>query len=317
VRVLITGVNGFVGRHLANHLLHTTPDIALHGTVFQTSDSAFPAVIQHQVDLRNAGQTRELFTQVQPDQVYHLAALASVSASFNASWETLENNVRSQLNIIEACLSLPIAPRLLVVSSGEMYGPASPDELPSREDSPLRPSSPYSVSKVTQDMLGLQFFLSHQLPILRARPFNHLGPGQNEGFVAPDFGMQVARIEAGMQPPEMLVGNLKAERDFTDVRDVVRAYALVMRLGTPGEVYNVASGKTQSIQYLLDTLLKFANVDISVRPDPTRMRPSSIPILWGDASHLRQTTGWEPTIPFEQTLKDVLDDCRQRVQVSS
>jgi GDP-4-dehydro-6-deoxy-D-mannose reductase len=237
-----------------------------------------------------------------------------VSRSFEAAWETLENNIRAQLNVIQACLDVPAPPRLLVVSSGEIYGAADATHLPSNEDTPLRPSSPYSVSKVTQDMLGLQYFLSHKLPILRVRPFNHLGPGQSEGFVAPDFAMQIARIEAGSQPPRVMVGNLTTQRDFTDVRDVTRAYRLIMERGTPGDVYNIASGKTYSMDDVLAILLNLTNVQVEVCQDDGRLRRGSIPILWGDASHLRAVTGWEPTIPLEQTLLDVLDDCRERVR---
>jgi GDP-4-dehydro-6-deoxy-D-mannose reductase len=315
VQVLITGVAGFVGTHLSRHILDTTPEAQIHGAVMTApSDRIAPVITQHVLDLCDLDATRALLEAVQPDQIYHLAAQASVSRSFEAPWETLQNNILAQLNIIQACLRLPKPPRLVIICSGEIYGAADPDELPSREESPLRPGSPYSVSKVTQDMLGLQYYLSHNLPIMRARPFNHLGPGQSEGFVGPDFAVQIARIEAGEREPVMYVGNLTVERDFTDVRDVVRAYRLIMENGTPGEVYNVASGKTHSIRALLDGLLRYTTMDIEVCVDPARMRPARIPILWGDATRLRDATDWQPTIPFEQTLLDVLNDCRQRVQ---
>jgi GDP-4-dehydro-6-deoxy-D-mannose reductase len=185
--------------------------------------------------------------------------------------------------------------------------------VPISEDAPLRPSSPYSVSKAAQDLLGLQYFLSHQFPVLRARAFNHIGPGQSDRFVAPAFAIQIARIESGQQVPTLYVGDLSDRRDFTDVRDIVRAYALIMERGTPGEVYNVASGEARSIQSLLDTLLKHTTARIDVQVDPQRLRPSRIPILQGDCARLKNATGWQPVIPFEQTLRDVLEDCRQRV----
>jgi GDP-4-dehydro-6-deoxy-D-mannose reductase len=163
-------------------------------------------------------------------------------------------------------------------------------------------------------MLGLQYYLSHRMPIMRARAFNHLGPGQNQRFVAPDFAMQISRIEAGQQPPEIYVGDLSAQRDFTDVRDVVRAYCLIMERGVPGEVYNVASGKAYSIQMLLETLLKHSSANIRVVVDSARIRPTEIPVLRGDATRLYKATGWQPQISFEQTLLDVLNDCRERVQ---
>jgi GDP-4-dehydro-6-deoxy-D-mannose reductase len=312
VRVLITGIGGFVGRHLARHLLETQPDVILHGTVIQPSAApAADRVSLHVVDLRDAAATIALFEHVKPDHVYHLAAQASVGKSFEAAWETLENNIHCQFNVIQGCLALPTPPRLLIVSSGEIYG--LPDHLPADESAPLRPASPYSVSKAAQDMLGLQYFLSHRLPVLRARPFNHLGPGQSEGFVAPDFARQISRIEAGLQAPRLMVGNLEAQRDFTDVRDVVRAYRLIMEQGIPGDVYNIASGTPRSIQTLLDTLLSFTEAAIEVCPDPARMRPPAMPILWGSAAHLRAVTGWQPGIPLEQTLLDVLNDSRQLI----
>lgn len=314
MRVLITGIGGFVGQHLARHLLETQPDIQLYGTVLDKPSVRLPsAVTQHALDLRDSTATRALLQQVQPEQVYHVAGIAAVGRSFDAAWETIENNVLAQLTVLQACLELAQHPRVLVIGSGEIYGPAQPEHLPADEDTPLRPSSPYSVSKVTQDMLGLQFFLSYALPVIRVRPFNHLGPGQGEGFVAPDFALQIARIEAGLQEPRMYVGNLDALRDFLDVRDVVRAYRLVMAHGTPGEVYNIASGVTHSIQELLDTLLGYSRVEIEVCEDPRRMRPASVPILWGDASRVQAATGWKPTFSFPQTLLDVLNDCRQRV----
>lgn len=314
MRVLITGVGGFVGQHLSEHLLTASSDVTLHGTVIDRPSSRIDAaVVQHTLDLRDSQATKALIQAIQPDHIYHIAAMAAVGRSFEAAWETIENNVRAQLSILQACLEMAQKPRILVVSSGEIYGPAPLAALPATEATALLPSSPYSVSKVTQDMLGLQYFLSHQLPVIRVRPFNHLGPGQSEGFVAPDFALQIARIEAGLQPPQMFVGSLTAQRDFLDVRDVVRAYRLVMTHGLPGEVYNVASGVTHSIQNLLDTLLRHSHTDIEICEDPARMRPAVVPILWGDSSRLRAATGWEPTIPFEQTLLDVLNDCRQRV----
>jgi len=314
VRVLITGVGGFVGQHLSQHLLATQPDATLHGTVIdEPSSRVDAAVIQHTLDLRDSQATRALLQAVQPDQIYHIAAMAAVGRSFDAAWETIENNVRAQLTILQSSLELAHRPRILVVSSGEIYGPTPLEDLPATENAALRPSSPYSVSKVTQDMLGLQYFLSHALPIVRVRPFNHLGPGQGEGFVGPDFALQIARIEAGLKPPRMFVGNLTAQRDFLDVRDVVRAYRLVMAHGEPGEVYNIASGTTHSIHNLLDTLLHYSQTTIEICEDPARMRPAVVPVLWGDSSRVRAATGWEPIIPFEQTLLDVLNDCRQRV----
>jgi GDP-4-dehydro-6-deoxy-D-mannose reductase len=299
---------------LLDHLQVTYPDADIHGTVLpDTTLLNHPAVICHALDLKHEQAVHELLALVQPEQIYHLAAQASPRQSFIEPWFTLENNIHVQLNIIQGCLTLNLKPRLLVISSAEIYGPVRPEHMPINEDTPLCPTNPYGVSKVAQDMLGLQYYLSHKLPIIRARPFNHIGPGQRAGFVAVDFAIQIAGIEAGLREPVMEVGNLAAQRDFTDVRDVVRAYRLITESGMPGEVYNVASGKAQSIQKVLDTLLSYSHVEIKVRTDPARFMPIDVPIIQGDASRLRNLTSWEPRIPFETTLRDVLNDCRERV----
>jgi GDP-4-dehydro-6-deoxy-D-mannose reductase len=318
VRILVTGAGGFVGRHLMRHLIQTQTQASLHGTIYSdTERNGLASEAQfHLVDLLNAESVKSLLETVQPDAIYHLAGQSSPSKALHAVWRTLEINIRAQLNLLQSCLDLGIKPRIITISSGEIYcgGYLDPNTMPVNEDSPLRPSNPYALSKVTQDMMGLQYFLSHQLPIIRVRPFNHTGPGQLESFVAPDFALQIAKIEAGMQEPKMMVGNLAAKRDFTDVRDIVRAYALLMEKGAEGEAYNVASNKAYSIQALLDTLLSFTKSKISVQVDEARFRPVDLPLVQGDYSRLHALTGWQPAIPFETTLRDLLDDCRQRVK---
>jgi GDP-4-dehydro-6-deoxy-D-mannose reductase len=307
-----------VGRHLMRHLIQTQPEASLAGTIYSEYERVglareaqfFP------VDLLEATAVKELLEETKPDAIYHLAGQSSPSKALHAVWRTLEINIRAQLNLMQCCLDLGITPRILTVSSGEIYcgGYVDPNLMPVNEDAPLRPSNPYALSKVTQDMMGLQYFLSHQLPIIRVRPFNHTGPGQQESFVAPDFALQIAKIEAGLQEAKMFVGNLSAQRDFTDVRDVVRAYALLMEKGIAGEAYNVASNQAYSIQALLDTLLSFTETDINVQVDAAKFRPVDLPLVQGDYSRLHALTGWQPSIPFEATLRDLLDDCRQRVQ---
>ena len=315
MRILITGASGFVGRHLAQHLLESNPGTDIRGTTLPDLPYELQTdVTFFEVDLKNADQVDMLVKEYCPDHVYHLAAQAFVPRSFEAPWETLENNILAQLNVIQACLRAEIKPRMLIVSSAEIYGPVEPEQLPLAEDASLRPTSPYSVSKIAQDMLGLQYHLSHDFPIIRARAFNHIGPGQDQRFVAPDFALQIARIEVGQAPSVMAVGDLAAQRDFTDVRDIVRAYRMIVENGCPGDVYNVCSGKTYSIQSLLDTLLEYSTAKISVVVDQNRLRPASLPVLRGDSTRLRNATGWQPQISFEQTLYDVLEDCRQRIQ---
>jgi GDP-4-dehydro-6-deoxy-D-mannose reductase len=314
VRALLTGAGGFAGGHLVEYLL-TQPDLDLYAAVYdppgQNPRLDQRRIPQYQVDLRDAAAVTQMIDATQPDLVFHLAAMANVAQSFTDPWPTLENNIRAQVNLLEALRLLRRDARALMVSSAEIYGGGTGEPLDER--SPFEPSNPYSVSKVAQDMLGLQYFLAYQMPIIRARPFNHIGPGQQSGFVAADFASQIAAIEAGRRDPVMFVGNLTAERDFTDARDVVRAYYLMLTQGDPGEAYNICSGQGFSVQRLLDTLLSYSAVEIEVRQDPARMRPSDVPRRVGDASKLRARTGWEPTIPFEQSLLDILNDWRRRM----
>ena len=317
MRVLITGAGGFVGRHLSAHLGRAQPDARLTGTTLFPSETVHEAIAdQRLIDLKCFDQARSLLASCRPTAIYHLAAQAFVPRSFEDPWETLENNIRAQLNIISACLELDIRPRMLVISSAEIYGAVEPGLLPMNEEAAIRPTNPYSVSKVAQDMLALQYHLSHDLPIMRARPFNHIGPGQNDRFVAPAFARQIAAIEEGQQDAVIYVGNLAAKRDFTDVRDIVRAYHLIVERGKPGEAYNIASGVAHSIGHLLNTLLGLTEIEIEIREDPARLRPVDVPEIRGDAGKLRRDTGWKPELTFEETLRDVLEDCRARLNAS-
>ena len=309
MQALITGAGGFVGGHLCAYLLaHTDWDVV--GTVYPHPVEAQPAEPRLRLvyaDLRDLAGVQALVDEVRPSHIFHLAAQSFVPASFADPWDTLENNIRAQLNLLEAVRRSERDVWVLVVGSNEEYGAPGPDELPLTEASPLRPNNPYAVSKVSQDFMGLQYHLAYGVPVVRVRPFNHTGPGQVARFVVPAFASQIARIEAGLQEPVMKVGNLAAARDFTDVRDIVWAYHLAVTQGEPGEVYNLASGRAQSVQGLLETLLSYSQVEIRVERDPSRYRPVDVPVAYGSAEKFRQRTGWEPQIPFEQTLRDVLD----------
>jgi GDP-4-dehydro-6-deoxy-D-mannose reductase len=314
-RILITGAGGFVGRHLIRQLQNTHPAAKLFGVVLSNVDKPDIGGIELlAADLLDARRVNEVMEQVRPDAIYHLAAQSSPRRSFQIPAETLQNNLVAQVNLFEACLALGIKPHILIVGSADAYGLVKPTDLPVTEQTPFRPTNPYAVSKAAQDLLGLQYFLSHKLPIIRARPFNHIGPGQREGFVATDFAMQVARIEANRQPPTVTVGNLSARRDFSDVRDVVRAYDLLMQSGTPGEVYNICTGQSRAVQAVLDTLISLSHVPIEVHVDPARLLPVDLPELRGDYSPLHAATGWEPVIPFERSLLDILNDWRSRIR---
>lgn len=317
MRALITGAAGFAGSHLADYLLKET-DWQVVGCVLPGWDCSNldPRVRRVEIDLRERDATRAMLEQLAPDVIFHLAAQAFVPASWDDPWGTLENNIRAQTNILDALVKLGARPRVLIVGSNEEYGLVRASDLPLREDAPLRPNSPYAVSKIAQDYLGLQYFISHQLPCVRVRPFNHIGPRQSESFVAAAFARQIALIEAGQQEPVLRVGNLSSQRDFTDVRDMVRAYYLVATQGQPGEVYNIGSGQPRAIQTLLDTLLSFSPAHIRVELDPQRLRPSDTPVVYCDAAKLRAATGWQPQIPFEQTVRDILDDWRKRISTT-
>lgn len=318
MKALITGTGGFVGRHLAHHLLRNH-SYDLVGTTFLAPEQ-FPHLselvadglrLQH-VELTDADSVKKLLKETKPDQIYHLAAQSFVPESFDNPWYTLSNNIQAQLNILHSVLELDLDARVLVVGSSEVYGIVKPEDIPINEDQPLRPANPYSVSKVTQDMLGLQYYLSHNVETIRVRPFNQIGPGQSPRFVAPAFASQIAAIEKDEQEPVLRVGNLIAQRDFTDVRDMVGAYHLVMQRGTPGDVYNIGSGEAHSIQELLDILLNLTDAPIRVETDPSRMRPVEVPVIACDYSKINAVTEWEPAITFEQSLADVLADWRTR-----
>jgi GDP-4-dehydro-6-deoxy-D-mannose reductase len=317
MRALITGINGFVGGHLAEHLL-ASGGWEVWGLARQPRLSLADLAGHVQLtiaDLSDLDQVVAALDAIQPDVVFHLAAQSNVPRSFEDPAATLSINILAQLHLFQAVLRLRQNPLLLIAGSNEIYGQITPEELPLGEDAPLRPVSPYAVSKASQDLLAYQYHASHGLRNIRLRPFNHIGPRQSEQFVVSAFAAQIARIEAGRQEPVIRVGNLTAERDFTDVRDMVRAYALAAQHGQVPLAYNIGSGRCVSIQRLLDMLLTLSECDISVEPDPSRMRPADVPRIVSDSQRFRQDTGWEPQIPLEQTLYDVLECWRDSVEL--
>jgi GDP-4-dehydro-6-deoxy-D-mannose reductase len=317
MRVLITGATGFVGTHLRKYFLANT-DWLIYGTCFPELPPAPLNPLREQLtalDLRSKLETADYVASVNPLFVVHLAAQSHVPTSYNDPWGTLQNNILGQLNLLEACVKHHLTPRILIIGSSEEYGRANAEDLPLTEDHPLRPENPYSVSKVAQDVMGYQYFRSYGLPIIRLRPFNHVGPGQSIRFVLPAFASQIARIEAKQSEPVIRVGNLEPARDFTDVRDSVRAYHLALLHAKAGEVYNVASGRPYAINFLVEKLLANTQNQIDVVVDPERFRPADTPIIYGSAAYLKQHTGWEPKIGLEQTIIDVLDEWRDRVNI--
>jgi len=235
-----------------------------------------------------------------------------VPTSWNSPIDTIHNNVAGQVNLFEAVRRFGLGTKIQIACSSEEYGQVEPEETPIKETNPLRPLSPYAISKVAQDYLGYQYYRSYGLHVVRTITFNHTGPRRGENFVTSNFAKQIVDIEKGRKEPVLHVGNLEAKRDFTDVRDVVRGYWLALEKGRPGENYNIASGTCYTIADMLQTLLGFSDVKIEIRTDPERLRPSDVEILLGDYGKFREATGWQPEIPFERTMEDLLNYWRSR-----
>jgi GDP-4-dehydro-6-deoxy-D-mannose reductase len=318
MRVLITGITGMVGSHLAEYCLERG-DVEVVGTVRWRSPRENIAGIVDRVqlvdcDLRDGTSVRRLLERTRPEAIFHLAAQSFVPASWDGPADTLATNVGAQVNLLEAMRELGLTDvPMHIAGSSEEYGLVFPEETPITEENPLRPLSPYAVSKVTQDLLGWQYHRSFGLRVVRTRAFNHEGPRRGYVFVTSNFAKQIAEIEAGKRLPVLEVGNLEARRDWHDVRDTVVAYWLAAFEGEPGEVYNIGRGEATSVREMLDLLLSMAKVDVEVRPVPERMRPSDVELLVCDPSKFKQRTGWEPKIPFDQTLRDTLEYWRERV----
>ena len=314
MEVLITGVAGFVGGHMVDFLRHQHPEATIVGLDNHPGARARALGIEIvQADLEDAASVRAAFARLRPDRVIHLAAQSSPQRSWEDPAGTLRTNVLGMLHLLEAVRSGAAAPRILAIGSADEYGLVSPHEAPLREDAPLRPASPYAVSKVAQGYLALQYALSPGLHVVRTRTFHHTGPRRGEQFAESSFARQLAEIEAGQRPPRLEVGNLEVVRDFTDVRDVVRAYWMLLDRGVPGEVYNVCSGRGVRLGELLERLIALSGRRVEVHVDASRLRPVDAPILIGDPGRLRAATGWEPGIPLERTLADLLDYWRERV----
>jgi GDP-4-dehydro-6-deoxy-D-mannose reductase len=351
LRALITGVGGFAGSHLAEYLLeHTDWDIIgldlVEGRAARwqspersqrratasgaPSSERRPAPASSvKLDgangrkrvtlcigdvLMNLPALKELFSAARPSYIFHLAAQASVPASWEDPWNTLANNIKGQLNVLLAAVAMGTCPRILVVGSADEYGIVAPEELPIRENNALRPTSPYAVSKVAQDMLGYQYYASHKLPVVRVRPFNHIGPGQSPAFVTSDFARQIAEAEVGLRAPVLRVGDLTARRDFSDVHDIVRGYHLALSEGEAGEVYNLGAERSYSIRDVLDRLVGRSTIPLQLEVDATRLRPVDIPEIVSDCSKFRARTGWRAEIPLEQSLQEILEYWRKQIQ---
>ncbi|MDQ2715936.1 MAG: GDP-mannose 4,6-dehydratase [Chloroflexota bacterium] len=316
-RILITGCTGFVGGYLLEHCRNRYPQAELFGVTGHASvPTAAPAMSDIQLmvaDITQAEEMHQVVARSQPDLIFHLAAQASVAASWQDPSETLKVNAGGAIQLLEAVRAAHLMPRIVLVGSGEQYGMVRPEDNPIREECPFRPANPYAVSKAAQDLYGYQYFVAYGLPILRVRPFNHFGPRQAATFVVANFARQIALIEAGKAESVLSVGNLQARRDFLPVEDVVAAYLAVAAQGQPGEAYNIGSGQARSISAILDLLLTLAKIPIQLREDSARLRPVDVPLLEADTSRLRVHTDWQPALPFEVALQRTLDYWRTEV----
>jgi len=318
-KALITGIAGQTGSHLADYILQDHGSAwEVHGTVRYRSDltnikDILSLIELHDCDLRDAHNVEKMIAKIKPDKVFHLAATSFVRSSFDQAAEVINNNVTSQVNVMESLLRHSPNATMQIACTSEEYGLVKEDETPIKETNPLRPLSPYGVSKIAQEKLGYQYNQSYGLKVVITRTFNHCGPRRGDAFVESSFCKQVAMIEAGKQEPIIRHGNLDSVRDYTDARDIVEAFWLATEKCPPGEPFNICSGKAITIGQLLDNIVSLSKITIDKRPDPARMRPSDVKLLLGDSTKFRKLTGWEPRIPFKQTMNDLLEAWRKRV----
>lgn len=316
MKILITGINGFVGGHLAEHLSRDNTH-QLWG-IARSAQLALPhlagRVTPIGMDLRHTAELKSVLHDIAPDAIIHLAAQASVARSFGDAVGTMHDNVLPSVALMQYAAELKLDPLIIVAGSNEIYGNVAATRMPINEDEPLRPITPYGVSKAAVDMAAYQWYVSHNVRTIRLRLFSHFGPRQSDAYAMSAFAAQIARIEAGLQEPVLKVGNLSARRDISDVRDVAAAYALLLSHGHAGAAYNVGSGQSHEIGAMLTQLVAMSHVPITVTVDPARLRPVDVPDVVCDNRRLCADTGWQPRIPLATTLRDTLDYWRHAIK---
>ena len=320
MKVLITGITGFVGSHLADFLLAEVPGVEVYGIKrWRSPEDNIRRIVEkitlYDCDLRDLGSIIRVLEACKPGVVFHLAAQSYVQSSYMAPVDTLDTNIIGTTNLLEAVRITEQAPVIHICSSSEVYGQVSPEDVPIREDCPLRPVSPYAVSKVGEDMIGYMYFEAYGIKTIRTRMFTHSGPRRGKVFVDSWCSYQLALIEADKQEPVIRVGNLDSVRTFCDVRDTVRAYWTLVNKCPPGEVYNIGGATTMTIREMLEMLLamKTYDGDIKVEVDPALLRPADVTLQIPCTDKFREQTGWEPEIPYERCLRDMLDYWREQV----
>ena len=312
-RALIIGAAGFVGSYLIDHIQkHCVWSIVV--TKMPQETMACPAVDICDLDILAPEAIERLLEEQRPDYIFHLAAQSSVAVSWKNPGLTVDVNVKGSLNVLDAVRKLDYKPRVLLIGSGEEYGHVRENEVPVQEDNVLRPGNIYAATKACQNMVGAIYAQAYGMDVMMVRAFNHVGPNQSPIFVVADFCKQTAEIEAGLKEPVIKVGNLSARRDFSDVRDVVRAYVELMEKGKAGETYNVGSGNAVEIRKILDMILCRSKKEIRVEVEPSRMRPVDVPVIEADISKLKACTGWKQKITLEETIQDTLEYWRQKLK---
>lgn len=315
-KALITGITGFVGSHMAELLL--SEKVEVYGIQRWRSKTENIEHIKDKIqfeeaDLLDAHSLYTVIDKIKPNYIFHLAAQSFVQSSWASPTQTLEVNITGSAHLFEAVRKTGLPVAIQIACSSEEYGKVLPDEVPIKETNPLRPLSPYAVSKLAMDYLGYQYHESYGMNIIRTRGFNHTGPRRGDVFAESSFAKQIAEIEKGKREPVVHVGNLDAIRDYTDVRDMVKAYYLAVQKCKPGEEYNIATGTGRKIKDVLDLLLSMSKVKIKIQPDKDRMRPSDVEVLIGDAGKFKKQTGWKPEIPFQKTMEDLLNYWREKI----
>lgn len=308
---LVIGAAGFVGNYLLYEMHAAGMEVFATKLPHEKLENPYAKV--YDLDIMDKGAVISLLFEVRPDYIFHLAAQSSVGLAWKNPGLTVDVNIKGSINVMDAVRELYYKPRVLLIGSGEEYGHIKPEETPIVEGNLLRPGNIYAATKACQNMIGSIYAQAYDMELMMVRAFNHIGPGQAPTFVVSDFCKQVAEIEKGLREPVMMVGNLAAKRDFTDVRDVVKAYVKLMEHGVPGETYNVGSGSAKSIQEVLELIISMSEKEIAVQTDPNKIRPVDVPIIEADITKLNKLTGWAPQIPLEQTIRETLDYWRECV----
>lgn len=311
-KALIIGAGGFVGSYLID-CLHDEFQMDVYATKLKGTELSHPSAQVYDLDILSKDDIVELLYNIRPDYIFHLAAQSSVSVAWKNPMMTIDVNIKGSVNVMDAVRELYYKPRILVIGSGEEYGHIKDGETPISEETILRPGNIYAATKACQNMIGSIYAKAYDMEMMLVRAFNHVGPGQAPLFVVSDFCKQTAEIEKGLKEPVIYVGNLSARRDFTDVRDVVRAYALLVLKGTAGETYNVGSGNAIAIRDILDMIVGMSSAHITVEIDKNKIRPVDVPVIEADISKINRETGWKPVISIEQTIRETLDYWRTQI----